>query len=381
MLHTFLSNNREDLIRRCRVKVSLRPSREASTVQLQNGVPLFLDQLIQTLKIEQTDNPMDSREISGPASGVATLTTMGTAAAQHGKQLLQMGFTVDQVVHDYGDLCQAITDLAVERDAPFEMDEFRTLNRCLDNAIADAVTEFSFQRDAESTTQHEREINERLGFFAHELRNFLQSATLAFSALKAGNLNLSGATGSVLGRSLGSLGKLVDQTLTEVRSSQTYAASPQTFSLAGFIGEVGENASLVARTRGCDLAVSSVDAELAVSANRDLLFAALVNLLQNAFKFTHDDTQVGLDAYAAGDRILIDVKDHCGGLSPGTADTLFKPFHQHGANRTGLGLGLSIAKRSVEASDGYLTVRDVPGVGCVFTISLPRHAVQGSGVH
>lgn len=377
MLHTFLSNNREDLIHRCRVKVALRPSREASTVQLQNGVPLFLDQLIQTLKIEQTDNPMDSRAISGPASGAAALTTMSTGAAQHGKQLLQMGFTVDQVVHDYGDLCQAITDLAVERDAPFEMDEFRTLNRCLDNAIADAVTEFSYQRDAESTSQHEREINERLGFFAHELRNFLQSATLAFSALKAGNLNLSGATGSILGRSLGSLGKLVDQTLTEVRSSQTYVASPQTFSLAGFIDEMEEHANLVARTRGCDLVVSQVDAELAVSGNRDLLFAALANLLQNAFKFTQDNTQIDLDAYTAGDRILIDVKDHCGGLSPGTADTLFKPFHQHGENRTGLGLGLSIAKRSVEASDGYLTVQDVPGVGCVFTISLPRHAMHG----
>ena len=50
-----------------------------------------------------------------------------------------LGYTADQVVHDYGDLCQAITDLAFERDAPFAVDEFRTLNRCLDNAIADAV--------------------------------------------------------------------------------------------------------------------------------------------------------------------------------------------------------------------------------------------------
>lgn len=381
MLHTFLSNNREDLIRRCRAKVALRPAREASPAQLQNGVPLFLDQLIQTLKIEQTDDPMDSRRISGPASGAASLSTMGISAAQHGRQLLEMGFTVDQVVHDYGDLCQSITDLAVERDAPFEMDEFRTLNRCLDNAIAEAVTEFSYQRDADSISQHEREVNERLGFFAHELRNFLQSATLAFSALKLGNLSLAGATGAVLGRSLDSLGKLVDQTLAEVRSSQDHIASLQTFSLAGFITEIEENAGLVAHVRGCDLTVSHVDAELAVSANRDLLFAALVNLLQNAFKFTQNSTKVILDAYAVGDRILIDVKDHCGGLPPGTVDTLFKPFHQHGANRTGLGLGLSIAQRSVEASDGYLTVRDVPGVGCVFTTSLPRHEIRDSSLH
>ena len=73
---------------------------------------------------------------------------MGVTATAHGKDLLTLGYSVDQVVHDYGDLCQAITDLAFERDAPFAIDEFRTLNRCLDNAIADAVTEFSFQRES-----------------------------------------------------------------------------------------------------------------------------------------------------------------------------------------------------------------------------------------
>ena len=86
---------------------------------------------------------------------------MGVSATAHGKELLKLGFTVDQVVHDYGDLCQAITDLAFERDAPFSIDEFRTLNRCLDNAIADAVTEFSFQREATLAREHEVAANER----------------------------------------------------------------------------------------------------------------------------------------------------------------------------------------------------------------------------
>jgi hypothetical protein len=147
MLHNFLSNNREALIARCRDKVAQRPKREATPSQLENGVPMFLDQLIRTLKIEQGSQPMDSRDISGPSGGAAALSEMGVSAAQHGAALLQLGFTI-QVVHDYGDLCQAITDLAFERHAPFEVDEFRTLNRCLDNAIAEAVTEFSYQRDS-----------------------------------------------------------------------------------------------------------------------------------------------------------------------------------------------------------------------------------------
>jgi signal transduction histidine kinase len=99
----------------------------------------------------------------------------------------------------------------------------------------------------------------------------------------------------------------------------------------------------------------------------------LANLLQNAFKFTHDHTTVKLRAYARGGRVLIEVADHCGGLPPGSAEKMFAPFAQHGEDRSGLGLGLFIARRSVEADAGTLRVRDVPGTGCVFTISLPRY--------
>ena len=116
--------------------------------QLLNGVPLFLDQLIKTLEAEDVDDSVASLRISGASGGDGiALSELGVSAGAHGKQLLVLGYTVDQVVHDYGDLCQAITELAFERDAPFAVEEFRTLNRCLDNAIADAVTEFSYQRD------------------------------------------------------------------------------------------------------------------------------------------------------------------------------------------------------------------------------------------
>lgn len=125
----------------------------------------------------------------------------------------------------------------------------------------------------------------------------------------------------------------------------------------------------------CTLRASPVDAELAVVGDRDLLLAAVANLLQNAFKFTHPGTAILLTAYAAGDRILIDVKDHCGGLGVGVAETMFSPFSQSGQNPTGLGLGLTIAKQSVEASQGTLTVSNLPGDGCVFTVSLERNAL------
>jgi signal transduction histidine kinase len=376
MMHVFLANNRDALIERCRAKVAQRPSREATVQQLQNGIPLFLDQLIKTLRIEQTSQPMDSRRISGPSGGGASPSEIGKSAAEHGRALLNLGFSVDQVVHDYGDLCQAITDLAYERDAPFQIDEFRTLNRCLDNAIADAVTEFSYQRDFVMADRQAIEMQQRLGSFAHELRNFLQTATLAFTAAKTGNLSLSGATGLVLERSLEGLRDLIRHSLEEVRTATSNSAQPGLFSVADFIADVKYAADLAAQVRGCVLTVSAVDTRLAISGDRDQLYSALGNLLQNAFKFTQHRTEVALDVYALSDHILMDVKDHCGGLPPGDAERMFVPFTQNGEDRTGLGLGLSIARRYVEANAGILSVRDVPGAGCVFTITLPRFALK-----
>jgi signal transduction histidine kinase len=375
MLHEFLSNNRDELTRRCRVKVESRAGRLATGRQLRDGIPLFLDQLIRTLKIEQGQNPRDSLRVSGPAGGGAALSEISVASAQHGKDLLGLGLSVDQVVHDYGDLCQAITDLAVERDAPFKVDEFRTLNRCLDNAISDAVTEFSYQRDILLASESADESDKRMGFFAHELRNHLGTASLAFSAAKAGNLSLGGATGAILERSLLSLERLIASSLEDVRTAGASDQVLHAFSLADFIEEISGAAMLSAKMYGCMLSVSAVDAELALTGNRELLMAAAANLLQNAFKFTQAQTEVRLQAYAAGNRILIDVSDHCGGLGAGVAEKMFVPFSQFGADKSGLGLGLTIAQQSVAANGGDLAVRDLPGIGCVFTISLPRNKI------
>ncbi len=375
MLHRFLTANRTELIDRCRAKVARRPAPGAHEEELEYGITPFLDQLIKTLQVEQTADPMRSRKVSGPSGGENSGSSeIGATATRHGRELLQRGFTVDQVVHDYGDLFQAITELAFELEAPIQTDEFHTLNRCLDNAIADAVTEFNYQRDFIAADKQTHALNERLGFFAHELRNLISTATLALSAIKTGNVGLAGATGAVLDRSLVGLRNLVDRSLTEVRMT---AGLPlhRLFSLADFIAEVKLSASLEAQVKECVLTVSVVDSRLAVGADRDLLLSAVGNLLRNAFKFSRHPNEVKLRAYAAADRILIDIEDNCGGLPPGDAEKMFLPFAQGGADKTGLGLGLSIARRSVEANEGTLHVRDVPGSGCIFTIDLPRHSL------
>jgi signal transduction histidine kinase len=376
MLHEFLTGNRANLIERCRVKVARRSAPRVTDAELTHGIPLFLDQLIKTLEVEQTSEPMRSRRVSGPAGGGTPVQSeMGTTAALHGRELLQRGFTVDQVVHDYGDLCQAITDLAFELNAPIAIDEFRTLNRCLDNGIADAVTEYSYQRLSLVTNDGVQALSDRLGFLAHELRNLIHTATLAFTAIKAGGLAASGPTGAALERSLIGLRALVDRSVADVRVAAGLPPRHELICLADFIDQIGISALLEARAHECRFTVGAVDARLAVDVDRDMLLSAVGNLLQNAFKFTRHGTEVSVTAYAVGDRILMDVEDHCGGLPPGSADQIFLPFEQSGANRSGLGLGLAICRRSVEANNGIVRVRDIPGSGCVFTIDLPRRAL------
>jgi signal transduction histidine kinase len=372
MLHTFLTNNRGELIALCRTKVATR-KHVATAEQLQHGVPIFLDQLIDILRSEQSDI-LPASQATADLHEEMTHSEMGASATLHGQDMLTLGFTVDEVVHNYGDLCQAITELAVERDAPFATDEFRTLNGCLDNAIAHAVTAFSYQRDFIEADRHDAEENERMGFFVHELRNLLGTSKLAYAACKAGNLPLAGATGSILGRSLSGLESLISSSILAVRD-ENFHTHRSLFLLADFVEEVEATAALSAVAKQCRFEVTPVDRQLAIQGNRPMLLAAVVNLLQNAFKYTHPHTMVTLRCHATAENILIEVADHCGGIGADVAERMFLPFEQGSVDRTGLGLGLTIARQFVVDNGGRLSVRDLPGVGCVFTVELPRHSI------
>ena len=199
MLYEFVAENREELIRRCRAKVATRSIPPPTPAELEFGVPRFLDQLVDALRNHLSSN----HEI-------------GRSAARHGHDLQLQGFTVSQVVHDYGDVCQSITDLALQLNAPISVEDFRTLNRCLDDAIASAVTEYGRGAQSFLGADAGRE-GERLGFFAHEIRNLVGTASIAFEVLRTGNVGVSGSTGSVLQRSLSSLRDLVNRSLAEVR--------------------------------------------------------------------------------------------------------------------------------------------------------------------
>ncbi|HVY47107.1 MAG TPA: HAMP domain-containing sensor histidine kinase [Minicystis sp.] len=262
-----------------------------------------------------------------------------------------------------------MTEVASRLGAPVSVDEFATLNRCLDDAIAHAVTEYAAQRDR---SRNARDA-ERVGVLTHELRNLVNKASLAFEVLSRGGVGTAGSTGSVLARSLQGLRRLIDSTLCEVRLD-AHANRVERISLAEFIEDLEIGAMLEAATRKLSLVVAPIRCDAAIDADRQLLSSAMTNLVQNAIKFTRTNGHVRIDATISDSRVAIDVSDECGGLPAGAAEELFRPFEQRGRDRSGLGLGLAIARRAVEACGGVVRVRDAPGVGCVFTVDLPRAA-------
>jgi signal transduction histidine kinase len=350
MLREFLLENRAAILERARAKASERAFPHPDEDDLE-GIPLFFDQLIDAL-LRRTANH-DARRI-------------GVTATSHGIDLQRLGFSASQVVHGYGDICQAVTEVAGELDTLISPSEFHTLNRCLDVAIAEAVTGFQRQREQELAG---KEV-ERLGFLAHELRSALSAAILAFEILKTGTSGIGGSTGGVLERNLARLRELIDRSLAEVRLGAGSQLRSR-IAVRDMIAEVEATAGVRAASREIHL-LAEAPAELEVIADRQLITSAVGNLLDNALKFTRPHGTVLVRAFERADRIHIEVSDECGGLPAGKAEDLFGKFVQRGSDRSGMGLGLAITLRAVEASGGYLRVRDLPGKGCVFTVDLPR---------
>jgi hypothetical protein len=196
MLREFVITNRQQIIERCQAKVASRSAPLPGRDELDHGVPMFLDQLIVELQPE--------------SSGLGEI---AKTATKHGRELLAQGFTVAQVVHDYGDVCQAITEMVMERGIQISADDFRVLNRSLDDAIAGAVTEYGRGRD-ESIAGGARE-NERVAVLARALRVSVYTASVAFAVIKSGKVGIAGSTGTLVEGHLSTAQDLIDRLLDD----------------------------------------------------------------------------------------------------------------------------------------------------------------------
>jgi signal transduction histidine kinase len=275
---------------------------------------------------------------------------------------------IGRVALSIGAISSSLGDVAGAVGRHFSAREYRVFNECLDTSTAAAIDEYA----ARERAQQHQESSKRLGSLVHEIRNALSSARMSYAALKEGAIGINSRTGAVLERSLDRMQDLVNEGIVATQIEAGVQPRSRRIRLAELCRDL-EAAAI--RERGVTLRVEAQE-DLEVEADERLLISALSNLLQNGLKFTRDGGAVVLRATRdekSGNEALLEVEDQCGGLPDGQVEELTEPFVQRGQDRTGMGLGLTIAREAVESQGGRLTVEDRPGEGCVFRLHLGNH--------
>lgn len=381
MLHEFLKAHEKEILATCEAKSLALGGVHLSSDEMKMGLPIFFKQLQTVLEhtpAEPSESDVDQKGMAraanasdepalARAAGRPFEAEVAQSAGIHGSEMQKSGYTLSHVVHAYGAMCQSITELAIEKKEPIDASEFRKLNRCLDVAIAGAVTTFQARLvsvDSSREVQH-------LGFLAHELRNALATVNVSLRLIKNGVVGFGGSTGQVLDRALKNIQELIDRSLTEVRLRVDPKVHAEPALLLQLVEHIVVTAEIEARAKNQTLEIR-VDPLLVIEADPYLLYSALSNIIQNAIKYSHPSAVIWVRGTLVGGQAVIEVEDQCGGLlSPNPTD-LFKAFEQQHKDRNGLGLGLTIAHRAIALNQGVLEVENLKGRGCIFRVKLPN---------
>ncbi len=337
----------------------VRPSSD----QLKPGLLIFFQQLQSSIGGGGENPSKLTPELSHPAQvkGVAE------SAGQLGIEMFRLGYTLSHVVHVYGSLCQAVTGLAIKKGIDISSLEFRDLNRCLDVALAGAVSAFEKLRDS---NRIESEVK-RCGFCAHELRNSLGVAMLSLEMIKNGQVGFAGSVGQAMERSLKRMEELIGRSLTEVKLNGVKPnIDIQSINLLLLVDQLLVTANAEAKIKNQSIEVH-IDPNLTVDADLQFFHSAISNLIQNALKYSHHGGRIQIRAQSVDQNVVIEIEDQCGGLAANSEEALFNPFEQKNKNRSGLGLGLTLARKAIELHHGQISARSLAGIGCVFQIVLP----------
>jgi signal transduction histidine kinase len=289
-------------------------------------------------------------------------------AVTHGTQRFQLGADIGALVREYGHLRDVLYEVIAEEAPALSVGDFGTLSKHLIDGIADATAQFA----AELQQALRRQASRHLGFLAHELRGHVSSVRLAASLLRlADDKAIARRASEKIDRGLVRLSTLIDDALVEVRLEAGVEIEPQPVDVEALLRELIDEVALEAESRGLATRVTIGDGPLELCADPRVLRSAIANLVRNAIKFSRDGGRVEVAAKRNADHLVIEVQDACGGIGPSRISELFDPFVQVGADRSGFGLGLAIAKQAAIAHGGEVRVHDLPGTGCVFTIDLP----------
>jgi hypothetical protein len=322
--------------------------------QLRDGMPHYLDALVDLLRRNQPDR------IAADAHGAWT-----AVAREHGVTRVQIGFDVSELIHEFIVLRQVIRAVVSEEGMAPGLAE-PALSDILDAAIVAAVEAYVDARDYEARGVQAQNI----GFLTHELRNPLSTALLTVAQLRRHAAPEQARLVATLERNLERLDELIDGVLlTQSLEAGKVVPNVSEVRLGQVMEPALEPARKAAEHKGLHF-TASYDADTVVRLDPLLTRSAVQNLADNATKYT-DVGGVDISVRQGPDGLTVDVCDTCQGLSPAELRTIFEPFRRGRTAKAGTGLGLTIARRAVEAQGGTLDAESTGPVGCHFRIRLP----------
>jgi len=251
-------------------------------------------------------------------------------------------------------------DLSARLNLPDNGDEVSRLASTFDEMLE--RVESGFTRERQFTANA-----------SHELRTPLTAIQTILSLVREGERPLQEYRLALddLAEETNRLQGLVEDLLDLARGEGGLALQRESIDLSNLLADVADSMRPLAGTKGLSL-TCSLPPELIISGDTDQLIRLLVNLLDNAIKYTERGS-ITLSAQRADGSALIEIADTGIGIPPEHLPHIFERFYRGESARSsdGTGLGLAIARQIVQAHAGRLEVRSGPEGGTIFSVHLP----------
>ncbi len=249
---------------------------------------------------------------------------------------------------------------------------------------AEETTTKLYQQEKDLRQKLETEMEKRIEFtraLVHELKTpitpVLSSSELLLEELGEGPL---GNLAKNINRSANNLNERIDELLELARSEiGIIRINPQPFYPGVLLQEITDTLMTTATRMGLTLHLELPDSLPTIHADQARFRQIVVNLMNNAFKFTPEGGAVTLKSREEGANLIVEVQDTGRGISAAEQGLIFEPYHRTERDKerlSGLGLGLSLSKTFVELHGGRIWVKSKVGKGSTFGFSLP---IKGDG--
>lgn len=240
-----------------------------------------------------------------------------------------------------------------------------------------------FEEEKKLRQDLEAEINKRVEFtraLVHELKTpitpVLASSELLLEEIKEGGPLWELAQNINLGAY--NLNQRIDELLDLARGEVGMLhLNPESVDSGQLLRSIVDSVKPLARKSGHSLNAELPPSLPVIQADEDRLRQVLLNLLNNAFKFTPAGGSITVKADRKGTNLVVEVQDTGRGISKEEQERLFEPYQQVEGERnrlSGLGLGLSLSKKLVELHGGRVWVQSEKGKGSTFGFSIPLEA-------